>query len=408
MQRIEFVFFDAGGGHRAAATALEMSIRGKNYPWDIRLTNLQELLDALDILKKYAGIRIQDFYNWMLRSGWTLGSPQLMKVLQQAIRVYHGPTTRMLEAHWKETQPDMVVSFVPHFNRTLGESFARAFPGRPYVTVLTDIADYPPHFWIEKQNQHFITGSDRAAVQARAAGHPAERIFRASGMILHPRFYEAPVDDRPGERPFERPFERDVERERLGLRRDLPTALVLFGGHGSKTMLEIAGRLENSSLDLQLIFICGRNEKLARELRAQKSRLPRFVEGFTSKVNYYMHLADFFVGKPGPGCISEALAMRLPVIVECNAWTLPQERYNAEWVVEKQVGIVLHSFREIKSAVARMIVPETLAKFRANTAALHNRAVFEIPEMLEAILEQSREEKPHTADKLPVLVGQPI
>jgi UDP-N-acetylglucosamine:LPS N-acetylglucosamine transferase len=394
MQRIEFVFFDAGGGHRAAATALEMSIRGKNYPWDIRLTNLQELLDALDILKKYAGIRIQDFYNWMLRSGWTLGSPQLMKVLQQAIRVYHGPTTRMLEAHWKETQPDMVVSFVPHFNRTLGESFARALPGRPYVTVLTDIADYPPHFWIEKQHQYFIAGSDRAAVQARAAGHPAERIFRASGMILHPRFYEAPVDDRL------------AERERLGLRRDLPTALVLFGGHGSKAMLEIAGRLENSSLNLQLIFICGRNEKLARELRAQKTRLPRFVEGFTSKVNYYMQLADFFVGKPGPGCISEALAMRLPVIVECNAWTLPQERYNADWVVEKQVGIVLHSFREINSAVARMIVPETLANFRANAAALRNRAVFEIPEMLEAILAQSREDKPRTADKLPVLVGQ--
>jgi len=396
MQRIEFVFFDAGGGHRAAATALELSVRGKNYPMDIRLTNLQELLDSLDILKKYAGIRIQDFYNWMLRSGWTLGSPQLMKVLQRAIRVYHGPTTRMLEAHWKETQPDMVVSFVPHFNRTLGESFARAFPGRPYVTVLTDIADYPPHFWIEKQNQYFITGSDRAAVQARAAGHPAERIFRASGMILHPRFYEAPVLDRL------------FERERLGLRRDLPTALVLFGGHGSKTMLEIAERLEKSSLDLQLIFICGRNEKLARELRAQKSRLPRFVEGFTSKVNYYMQLADFFVGKPGPGCISEALAMRLPVIVECNAWTLPQERYNADWVVEKQVGIVLHTFREINSAVARMIVPETLANFRANAAAFRNRAVFEIPEMLEAILEQSREAKPLGPSKVPVLVGQPI
>ena len=43
--------------------------------------NLQELLDELDILKKYANIRIQDFYNEMLRTGWTLGSPQLMRVL---------------------------------------------------------------------------------------------------------------------------------------------------------------------------------------------------------------------------------------------------------------------------------------------------------------------------------------
>lgn len=394
MKRIEFVFFDAGGGHRAAATALEMSIRCEGYPWDIRLTNLQELLDELDVLKKYAGIRIQDFYNWMLRSGWTLGSPQLMKLLQLAIRAYHGPTTRMLEAHWKETQPDMVVSFVPHFNRAMGESFARSFPGRPYITVLTDIADYPPHFWIERQEQYFVTGSDRASVQARAAGHPAENIFRASGMILHPRFYESTVKDRL------------AERERLGLRRDLPTALVLFGGHGSKTMLEIASRLENSSLDLQLIFICGRNEKLADALRAQKSRLPRFVEGFTSKVNYYMQLADFFIGKPGPGCISEALAMHLPVIVECNAWTLPQERYNATWVVEKEVGVVLPNFRDINSAVAQLIASTSLARYRANAAALQNRAVFEIPEMLESIFEQSCEEKPETADGVPVLAGE--
>src|ERR1700690_2139004 len=274
----------------------------------------------------------------------------------------------------------MVVSFVPHFNRALGESFARAFPGRPYVTVLTDIADYPPHFWIERQNQYFVTGSDRAAVQARAAGHNAERIFRAAGMILHQRFYEAPVEDRLD------------ERERLGLRRDFPTALVMFGGHGSKTMLEIAGRLENSPLDLQLIFICGRNEKLANALRAQKSRMPRFVEGFTSKVNYYMQLSDFFIGKPGPGCISEALAMHLPVIVECNAWTLPQERYNAAWVVEKEVGIVLPSFREINSAVAQLIASTTLARYRANAAALQNRAVFEIPEMLATILAESHEQ----------------
>ena len=62
MQRIEFCFFDAGGGHRAAATALEMSIKAQGRPWDVRLMNLQELLDELDILKKYAGIRIEDYY----------------------------------------------------------------------------------------------------------------------------------------------------------------------------------------------------------------------------------------------------------------------------------------------------------------------------------------------------------
>jgi 1,2-diacylglycerol 3-beta-galactosyltransferase len=182
--------------------------------------------------------------------------------------------------------------------------------------------------------------------------------------------------------------DRTAERESLGLRGGLPTGLVLFGGHGSRVMRDIAERLDRSSLELQLIFICGRNEKLAHALRRQKSRLPRFVEGFTTRVNHYMQLADFFIGKPGPGSLSEALAMHLPVIVECNAWTLPQERYNAVWVLENEVGEVLRSFNEIEPAVARLIQPGTLARYRANAKALENRAVFEIPEILEKILER--------------------
>jgi UDP-N-acetylglucosamine:LPS N-acetylglucosamine transferase len=378
MEQIEFCFFDAGGGHRAAGMALEMAARMQQRPWNVRLTNLQELLDELDILKKFTGLRIQDFYNSMLRSGWTLGSEQLMRILQFAIRMYHRSTVKLLEAHWKQTRPDMVVSFVPHFNRALCESFGRLFPGRPFVTILTDIADFPEHFWIERQRQYVICGSDRAVEQAKSLGYADERIFRASGMILNPKFYEAAVENRLR------------ERERLGLRAGLATGLVLFGGHGSLAMREIAERLDRSSLQLQLILICGKNERLARVLREAKPRLPRFVEGFTAKVNYYMQLADFFIGKPGPGSISEALAMRLPVIVECNSWTLPQERYNGEWVLEKEVGIVLRDFQKIENAVAQLIEPKTLARYRANAAALENRAVFEIPEMLEKILAESR------------------
>jgi UDP-N-acetylglucosamine:LPS N-acetylglucosamine transferase len=388
MARIEFGYFDAGGGHRAAATALEIAIRTQGRPWETQLTNLQELLDPIDILRKCTGIRIQDMYNTMLRNGWTLGSPQLMRVLQLAIRAYHRPTVRLLEDHWKETQPDMVVSVVPHFNRALGESFARAFPGRPFVTILTDIADYPPHFWIESQQQYLICGSDRAVAQAHALGNPEERIFRTSGMILHPRFYEAPIENRV------------AERERLGLRPDLPTGLILFGGHGSHVMLDIAGCLDRSGLELQLILVCGKNEKLANALRARKSRIPIFIEGFTTRVNYYMQLADFFIGKPGPGSVSEALAMRLPVIVECNAWTLPQERYNAEWILENEAGLVLRNFRKIDEAVAKLIEPTALARYRANAAALENRAVFEIPAMLEQILERTVSSTAMHADSL--------
>jgi len=81
----------------------------------------------------------------------------------------------------------MVVSLVPNFNRALGESLKRVLPGAPLVTILTDIADYPPHFWMERQDQHFICGSDQAVEQALALGHPETKVHRVSGMILNPR-----------------------------------------------------------------------------------------------------------------------------------------------------------------------------------------------------------------------------
>ena len=121
-------------------------------------------------------------------------------------------------------------------------------------------------------------------------------------------------------------------------------------------------------------------------LRQRRTRIPMLVEGFTTRIPYYMHLSDFFIGKPGPGSLSEAVAMNLPVIVERNAWTLPQERFNTDWVREKQIGIVVKNFKQIEGAVREMLAPGTLERFRANTQTMPNRAVFEIPEMLEKIL----------------------
>jgi UDP-N-acetylglucosamine:LPS N-acetylglucosamine transferase len=375
MKQIEIVFFDAGGGHRSAASALQEVCAAQGRPWEVNLLNLQEQLDQLDITLRLTGVRMQDVYNLMLKKGWTLGSTQIMHVLQSVIRLYHKQTVRLLEPVWNETHPDMVISVVPHFNRALFDSLRNTSPKTLFVTLLTDLAEYPPHFWIENQLQYFICGTEHAAAQALEIGNDPRRIFRASGMILQPRFYD-PI-----------PINREAERERLGLDPALPTGIVLFGGQGSKAILEIAERLDASPLNLQLILICGKNEKLASRLRMKNFRFPVHVEGFTRRVASFMHIADFFVGKPGPGSISEALAMHLPVIAECNSWTLPQERFNARWVREKEVGLVVKNFQEIAAAAAELLHPENFRKFRANAAAMNNRAVFEIPDILEGILE---------------------
>ncbi len=377
MKKLDFVFFDAGGGHRAAANALRSVMEAQKLPVEIRMVNLQEMLDSIDVFRKLTGIRLQDIYNLVLKKGWTLGSPQLTAGMHLVIRLFHGQQVKLLEKMWRETRPDLVVSLVPNFNRALAEGLRRARPGVPFVTILTDIADYPPHFWMERQQQYLICGSDKAVQQALAMGHAEPMVFRVSGMILNPSFYHI--------EPL-MPPRRAAERERLGLDPERPVGLVLFGGQGSSAMLEIARELFSR---YQLILICGHNEKLAAKLRALPRRTPMFVEGFTKDVPKYMQLADYFIGKPGPGSISEAIAMRLPVIVERNAWTLPQERYNTEWVREQGVGIVLPNFRRIAAAVEELLEPAAYGRFRAAAERQHNRAVFEIPDILEQILRQS-------------------
>ena len=118
------------------------------------------------------------------------------------------------------------------------------------------------------------------------------------------------------------------------------------------------------------------------------SNAPRFIEGFTAQVPYYMRLSDFLIGKPGPGSMSEALAKKLPVIVRRNGWTMAHERYNTEWIQKLGAGIVVKDFsRELPGAVRELLVPANYARYRDCAAATRNRAVFEIPEMLSNILE---------------------
>jgi len=378
---LELVFFDAGGGHRAAANALSEVTRREDRPWDMQLMNLQELLDEMDVFRKLTGIRLQDIYNLMLRRGWTLGSPTLVKGMHAVIRLFHGQQVKMLRDYWSKRRPDMVVSLIPNFNRALCAAARKALPGVPVVTILTDMADYPPHFWIERESQYLICGTERARRQALDMGHPPERVFLTSGMILSPRFYDSLPAGGDNEAA------RADARAELGLDPARPVALMMFGGEGSPVMMQIARQLDASGLDIQLIAICGKNAKLEAAMRAAKWRIGMHVTGFTREVPRFMRLADFFIGKPGPGSISEAVAMGLPVIIECNNWTLPQERYNAVWTEEQGVGISVRSFKkEITAAVRRMIDPAARASFVERVRAQRNRAVFEIPGILDGIL----------------------
>lgn len=369
---------DAGGGHRAAANALLAASQEKDHPWQFRVANLQELLAPLDLWRRLTGRSIEDAYNLLLRRRWTSLMFPLLRILHAAIAVRRRALVRVLARALSERPPAAILSVVPNFNAVIRDAARQACPKAPVVVLLTDFADFPPHFWIEPGLDRVIVATDRAHVQARAAGLGDDRIARVSGMVLHPEFHAGGG-----------PEARLAIRRELGIPADAFVALLLFGGKGSPEMSPLARALLARTPAVHVIALCGSNPGLLAELEpAAAASGGRLVAlGFTTRVAEYMAGADVLLAKPGPGTLAEAIAERLPVLVTRNRHTIPQERFNTEFVKEKGIGRVLPDWRDLPDAVAELqSQPDRLACMRARIAALpENRAVYEVVELLDAL-----------------------
>ena len=376
MKTVDLVYFNAGGGHRAATQALAASIAAQGFPWRVRSINLFEVLDPKGRFERLTGMPPEAYYNRRLASGWTLGLAQELKLLQASIRLAHSTLVRRLQQHWLADEPDLVVSLVPNFNRCMMEAVATGLPGVPFATVLTDLADMPPRFWIESRpGAHLVCGTQEAVVQARSMGHAETHIHRVRGMLLRASFHEPAPD----------PQDREDRRRALGIAPDDFVPIVMFGAHGGRAMTAIARALP----EVPLILLCGHNTELARSLQAMPGLAPRIVVGHTAEVAGWMHLADVFVGKPGPGSLSEALQCGLPVITCRNAFTLPQERFNTDWVKRHGVGVVVSGFDEIREALAE--VRTNACALQSHIARLENTAAEEVPQVLARLIAGSEQ-----------------
>lgn len=390
---INVITGQGGAGHYATYHAIKAIAEQRQLPWQFQVTDMDEIITKLSGQNKVKnaydvfGFSAHDLYNSMVKRGWTWLWLLMMRLNKLLVKLNYKMGVSLFEQRWREQQPDLIVSVMPLFNKVIWESIQKAKPGTPVVTILTDFADCPPAFWIEPETDNYLVcGTEKAVQQARSLGVKEDRIIKTSGLVVHPNFYKVNASPAVNGRGIRE--DRDSQRQKLGLAPDCPTGLVMFGGNGSKVMLDIAKRLECFQDRLQLILICGRDRELASALRQSKGQQKRFVTTFTEDIPYYMRLADFFIGKPGNVSISEAIAMKLPVITEGNALTMAQEKYCCEWIKEKDVGIVISNFRDIKQAVAKLIRSGNYARYRVNLNNFDNQAVFEAIDCLQTILEQ--------------------
>jgi 1,2-diacylglycerol 3-beta-galactosyltransferase len=165
---------------------------------------------------------------------------------------------------------------------------------------------------------------------------------------------------------------------------------VLFGGKGSPELHPLCVALLKESPRWHVVAICGDNPRLQAAVgEAQKEsggRLHCF--GFTDRVLDLMAACDVLATKPGPGSLAEALHCRVPTVVPCNRAHDPQERYNATFLAENELGVVVRQWRDIPAAVSALAAdPVRRARMRRELESLPpNRAVFEVLEILDAEL----------------------
>ncbi|WP_247235221.1 glycosyltransferase [Telluribacter sp. SYSU D00476] len=361
-KNVAIVFFDAASGHRSSAVALEKAIRQRRPDWNARVVNITEVFDYHPPFGRIVHRGI-NYFNWMIRRDRVFDLKGLINLSLLCHDLVGQKGLERISEYWKGFVPDVVVSVTPMYNPVLYRSARLANPGVQCVTIPVDFEEAKPRYWFTPLiEQHYLNATPRLSEQARAAGIPDRYIHPIGGMIADPDSYQ------------ERHLDKKAELQRLGLNPELPTGFVSFGGQGSAIVLDIARELARQRLEANILFMCGKNEKLYQQLSALDTPYPKVVFSYLKETPiHYQHLADFAVGKPGAMTITEALITHTPMLAIESRGMKPVQKGNEEWIRESGTGRVVKRVKDLVPAIREVLgdpaIRDTIQRYR-HTAIL--------------------------------------
>jgi 1,2-diacylglycerol 3-beta-galactosyltransferase len=354
------LFADTGGGHRASASAVAQ---------EVALRHAQRfaavLHDPVAEMAPHPLATLADLYSPLLRwAPWAWGTLWHATDNRLAVRALSGSVLRLVEPGLRATldriQPAAVVSFHPLLNHPAAHVLRqRDGPHLPLITVVTDLVDVHAS-WTCTEADAVVTASPGGLDHCRRAGIPADRCLDL-GLPVSEAFCG----------PSAGADERRELRARLGLDRDRFTVLLTGGGAGSGGLLRRARALLRSRLPLQLVAICGRNQRLVERLTGLPATPPStlVVEGFVSNMAEWMRAADVVVTKAGPGTIAEAQCAGTPLLL--TSYVPGQERGNVALVVSTGTGRYVPRVADMVDTIAELARPGNAALTAMHAALAH-------------------------------------
>ena len=360
MPKILIISSDTGGGHRSAAAAIVAGVQkffdGESYA--VRVVRAVEESHHL-------ADKLVRLYNWILRNrqGWMKYYYWFINRLRPDTReFFHKRCVAYVRELFERWCPHIVVSVHPLTQHIFGRVLKDlGLADRvPLVSVVTDPCYGFWKGWACDAVTLYLVASDDARRQLIDYGVAPERI-KISGMPVHPKFAY------PGEEAAQ------AARRALGLDPEKFTVFVNAGWVGGGNIPQIFRELARGELDVQAIFLAGKNEDLraAAETIALDAPFPIKVIGYSDEIEKLMSAANVMISKLGGLTTFEALACRLPIIADVITEPMPQEAGTANMIAQRGAGVMLKRSCDIVPIVRRMVEDELhYSRLRAATVGL--------------------------------------
>lgn len=345
-----------GDGHIQVAQALQEAIQ-------IRFPRLEPVIfDFMEWVHPFSknlsrflyiqGVKkLPQLYGYIYQK--TRGVNTLSKMIKKIFCTGLGRMLKLIE----EVQPTVVVSTFPLAAAVMSKLKSSGLSNIPAVTAITDHTDHC--CWIYPYTDQYIVGSGIVRDSLIHLGVEEERIA-VTGIPLRQQFSQN--------------FQREEICHKYNLESNIPTVLVMGGGcgfigDGISTIQE----LEELPLSIQLIIVCGHNEKLLMQLREKlkNSKHRIHLTGYIAYVHELMAISDLMITKPGGVSTFEAISMELPMLLYRP---LPgQEQDNAKFLVQSGVAIQAITERDLTYCLSKLLENGNLLKhMRENLKQFHH------------------------------------
>ena len=367
--RVLILSASVGAGHMRAAEAVEVALRESAPEATVRCIDVLDMTNRLfrrvygksylDLVNKAPHVLgyFYDLLDQPSNSGRNRGDKLRLLMEKANLKKL---TRVLLGEPW-----DLVINthFLP------AEIIASLRKARkldvPQVTVTTDFDTH--RLWVNQPCERYFTATEEGRLYLQSWGVPAGAAM-TTGIPIHPS--------------FSRPKDREALLAKHGLDGSRPIILQLAGGFGVGPIEKLFRALLQTPLPLQVVAVCGRNEKLRFDLDNIDipSRHKVKVIGFTREIDEFMGVADLIMSKPGGLTTSEALASGA-VMAIVNP--IPgQESRNSDWLLENGAAIKINNAATLTYKITALLEDKKrMDQLRQNVRRIARpRAAFDVVE----------------------------